>query len=210
MSVYSSPTLYNGLLNAVFNINDFIKSTESFIKFPNAQGDVVLQNATASLITATDLRVNNNVRILGTTIATSLITATGGLTIGGANNITLGSGATSPIVGQIGYIYTYILPTTSQSGGINYNFNPTAGVWLVYAYIEANTTQNGNFFYELKFSGLRKAFSASTIYTANSGFYLPSITASGYFNGSQTVSLYVNYAVATTLTSSNFYAIRIA
>jgi hypothetical protein len=56
--------------------------------------------------------VLETVRVPGATTATGLITANGGLTMGGSNNITLGSGATAPTAGQLGY-------TVSNGAGLS-------------------------------------------------------------------------------------------
>jgi len=82
-----------------------------------------------------------NTAILGTASTAGLLTATSGLTIGGSNNITLGSGITAPTSLQLGYtVYTTCTTNFSIASSTG---NPTTitpltltlpyigGTWLV-------------------------------------------------------------------------------
>ena len=64
--------------------------------------------------------------------STGLITADGGLTMGGSNDITLGSGAPAPLKTQLGYLLSKGLVTSTSI--------PNAGVGSVYTYAPSTGT----------------------------------------------------------------------
>ena len=76
----------------------------------------------------------------GTANASGLITANGGLTIGGSNNITLGNGTVTPSSGQIGYTVSATIPasTTANTAFASLSLDP--GVWIVTYCIQATST----------------------------------------------------------------------
>jgi hypothetical protein len=101
-------------------------------------------NSTAIGLGAT-ITASNQI-VLGT--ATEPTTVVGGLVIGGSKNITLGSGATAPIAGQLGYIYsgTYSgsTPSAPFATGTNKIYSTIsavpAGTYMLFATMTYNPT----------------------------------------------------------------------
>ena len=65
---------------------------------------------------------------------TGLLSANGGLSLGGATNLTLGDGTVLPTIGQIGYtiVGAATVPTFSSGTGTNCNsLTVTPGVWII-------------------------------------------------------------------------------
>tara|TARA_R110000772_G_scaffold23705_1_gene63244 strand:- start:794 stop:1384 length:591 start_codon:yes stop_codon:yes gene_type:complete len=71
------------------------QADKRYLRFPFAQGTENLQS----------------INVSGST------TLNGGLTIGGAKNITLGTGTIAPTVGQLGYIYNVLVNPSALVGG---------------------------------------------------------------------------------------------
>ena len=69
--------------------------------------------------------------VSGTVNATGLITANGGLTIGGSNNITLGNGTVTPTSGQKGYVSSATIPASTTALTAFASLSLPAGVWIV-------------------------------------------------------------------------------
>jgi len=92
--------------------------------------------------------------VSGTLTASGLITANGGLTMGGSNNITLGTGAVAPTLGQLGYTLT---PPFIATG------NFTSGVNKIYG---SQTIGTGT--YVITASALFDTTTANTV----SGYYI--------------------------------------
>jgi hypothetical protein len=71
-----------------------------------------------------------------------LLTATGGLTIGGTNNITLGDGAVAPTTGQLGNVSTINLSGAVLTGSYNSlgTINGLKGVWLYIVNVNFSNT----------------------------------------------------------------------
>ena len=159
----------------------------------------------------------------GTFSASGLITANGGLTMGGANNITLGAGTTAPTAGQLGYRITgTILSTTITAGSetIISTITLTPGVWILTAGLKANTNQTittpanvlstwiliqvGSSQYS--FGGLARS-PTNNFYNAVSTTYIVS-------SGTQAANLIFNPNTNTSISTSSgqsyYYAIRIA
>jgi hypothetical protein len=125
MSKSSFPTLISYLFIPSLWISAPGASTGSYLNYPTGQA---------------------NQTLTGTTTVS-------GLTIGGSNNITLGSGTVTPTVGQLGYTITSTLNTSSISGVNTYTGGtitiPSAGTYLFTLYFRINISGAGNFNYLL-------------------------------------------------------------
>ena len=152
-----------------------------------------------------------------------LITANGGLTIGGNNNITLGTPTTAPIVGQLGYINNVL------TGGVSYSlttanvatqlasFSMPIGTFIVYwsaVCLSASTfytmginTTSGELANTPKYVGC-------VLSTTNGNVTNPKINMSAVVQNTATTTWYLNHAATTVVTSniSNvfLYYVRIA
>jgi len=164
----------------------------NYVKFPIAQGSQTFPS---------------NLTVSG-------ITSLGGLTMSGSNNITLGSGATAPVAGQLGYIYSTtttatVLSTVSTFLTIT---NLPIGVYILNGIIDGGGSSANNM---MKLN----LVATSTILTS---FWGPSLTgvsvggASGsfFYNNTivQDISLSAETNNASNTTSSIIFlqAIRIA
>ena len=131
-------------------------------------------NMGTSLVNATNINIGttgiSTTTINGSLIASSLILANGGLTVpsgqtltnngsftntgavtgaglivSGANNITLGTGTTAPIIGQLGYIQSvaYPTPTISTTNLVKTISSITlaTGTWIITAGVSFGSTQ---------------------------------------------------------------------
>jgi hypothetical protein len=146
---YNNNSMTFGVNQSVFAIPEMVINQigdVSIIGNISTGGNLVVNSTTASTSTTTGaLRVTGGVGIVGnlflggnlitggTTTATGLITANSGFTMGGANNITLGSGATAPTSTQLGYTITNADTTITQATTTQKIFGTltlTAGVYI--------------------------------------------------------------------------------
>ena len=109
----------------------------------------VVSAGTLSLGTTTATNVGIGTSATGTTTinnaltATGLITANGGLTMGGSNNITLGSGAVAPTSAQLGYLFSGTTTIPGLASGAATVLNQVAlpvGTWLICYNVITTTT----------------------------------------------------------------------
>jgi hypothetical protein len=137
-------------------------------------------------------------------ISTGLITANGGITMGGSNRITLGSGTTAPTAGQLGYTIRY-----NNSGVAINNANTqlntgslTAGVWMLCYTLNFAGQSTGNANIYKSFCGFGPApFNADIAVnqTASTGFVIGPYAHTGtcVLTYTTTTSWYFNATINT-------------
>jgi hypothetical protein len=129
---------YCGTNGSGANIRMYGNGTDAFIDY-YGQFNYRSVNNTGATVLATPFTISS----------AGLATFNNGLTMGGANNITLGTGATAPTTGQLGYtisVTPYASVSTAYTKVAN-SITLTTGVWLISFKISIQNTVGGEFLY---------------------------------------------------------------
>jgi len=122
----------------------------------------------------------------GTITSTGLLTANGGLTMGGSNNITLGNGTVAPTSGQLGnsYISTALSTVSTFTSGMTlFNLSiPSGGTYVVTIYCQIYSTTNCSAYISVPFFG-----TPPTLTSVSCGFSLVYGSANYYSCNATTI-----------------------
>ena len=187
-------------------------------------------------INATDVKISKSgsntliggtLSITSTTTATDTITANGGLTIGGTNNITLGNGTVAPTTGQIGYILTGVLATNANftnNTPLTVSSIPlTAGTWVLTAsYMPTNATTTlteETLCFSTTTNALQYTIANASIFYTTGTTIVNYQSISGIYSNTSPTTIYLikrvgmsgnGVSIGTTSTNLIFKAVRIA
>ena len=117
-------------LGNVQTLNFGVPRTAYITSGLNSAGSLDILNQVTGATSRIRLGTNNNTSTGITIDNTGLLTANNGLTMGGANNITLGTGTTAPTVGQLGYIYSGTITWAGGAGNGVASIDLSAGTYI--------------------------------------------------------------------------------
>ena len=174
-------------LNGTFDINGAIDVPTSLTSLPicpNSNGTITI-GTNATRTAAITIGANTS----PITLNGSGVTCSGGLTIGGSNNITLGNGTVAPTSTQLGYKLPITVVANSYLAGVQTTIRSASvppGVWSIQGYAYYDTPGQ---------------YAQLSISTTSGSFGAPYITQ--YFPGSA-ISVQVCNIVSLTTTTSYY------
>ena len=188
---------YCGTNGSGANIRMFGNGTDAFIDY-YGQFNYRSVSSNGGTVLATPFTINS----------VGLATFNNGLTMGFANNITLGEGTTAPTVGQLGYIYSATITWAGGAGNGLASVEIPAGTYIgIFSVILTGTFVANNYIavnlgYTARFPIINNVSGTDTAMCSGS-FVVRSLTTT-------TITLSNGIANSQSLSSQNFRIVKIA